>query len=508
MKSTSRKITSVTLVAGMLFGLCACQPAPKKETVVSKNDGAFDSKVIQSVTPVAAGEETQEINYQESFSSTDGSVAYTMDIAETQHLHNNPVVKVVPHYLTGEDAKRVASVLLEGTPFYEEEPILMPNYSKAQIQERLSRWTEYSNEEAIRTLYGDQVDAQYVLDIVKGFIEEYTGLLATAEDKELTPCRWIPQKASYFYAADPEEFEECKEKNFPDDNDEIHATAKKDGVEYNFYLSTRNQEDYRISSISLNLGSGTSPVEMDSRIYRAMLCRTSAPTDEQIAKAEEQAQDMLNRMELGEWHVDASKVEKRFVGDTVEYTIYVTAVPVIDGVAAIRRPQLSNLRSDASFASNYYLTDAEFWFSANGDLVEFNLDSPVDIEEKVNENVAVMPMDELIERAKTHLSLFDQYQYGISKESLDIDQREAGEKFICNVNISKLETGMLRVKVPNTDESYYYVPGIVLSGTVDHVGVDTGTVYASSGEEIYLDRVISLVALNAVDGSIIPLYNE
>ena len=244
---------------------------------------------------------------------------------------------------------------------------------------------------------------------------------------------------------------------------------------------------------------------MDNRIYRALLCRTPTPTDKQIADVKDRAQDMLNRMELGEWHLDASKVEKQFLGDTVEYTIHVTAVPVIDGLAAIRRPQLANLRCEASYASNYYLTDAEFWFSANGDLVEFNLESPVDIEEKVNENVAVMPMDDLIERAKTHLSLFDQYQHGINKELLDMAQNEAGEKFICNVDISKLETGLLRVKVPNTDESYYYVPGIILSGTVDYVGVDTGTVHASSGESFGLDRIVTFVALNAVDGSVIPL---
>ena len=233
----------IGILLALMCTLCACKSAPEKEAVISKNDGAFDKIVVQSADIVPEEDQIKNIHYQENFSSTDGSVFYRVNIDQKLELRNHPVVKVVPHYLTGEDAKRVASTLLSDTTFYEEEPILMPDYSKAQIQEKISRWTEYSNEEAIRTLYGNDIDAEYTLDIVKKFIKKYTDLLTTAEDKELVPCGWNPEKASYFYAADSEELEALKGKKLEDDNDEIHAVAKKNGVEYNLVMSVRNQKD-------------------------------------------------------------------------------------------------------------------------------------------------------------------------------------------------------------------------------------------------------------------------
>ena len=76
------------------------------------------------------------------------------------------------------------------------------------------------------------------------------------------------------------------------------------------------------------------------------------------------------------------------------------------------------------------------------------------------------------------------------------------------MEICQIDEGMLRVKVPNTDESYYYVPGIVLSGTIDYVGSKTGNFYASSGNGLYDQRIVPLVAINAIDGSVIALSNE
>ena len=40
-----RKIISAILLVGLLFSLAACQPAPEKEVVVSKNDGAFEQAI-------------------------------------------------------------------------------------------------------------------------------------------------------------------------------------------------------------------------------------------------------------------------------------------------------------------------------------------------------------------------------------------------------------------------------------------------------------------------------
>lgn len=67
-----------------------------------------------------------------------------------------------------------------------------------------------------------------------------------------------------------------------------------------------------------------------------------------------------------------------------------------------------------------------------------------------------------------------------------------------------MEYGLTRVKVPDSDDKYYYVPSLALYGTVEYYGEQSGTVYSSGGEE---DQLINLVCLNAIDGSIIELSN-
>ncbi len=210
---------------------------------------------------------------------------------------------------------------------------------------------------------------------------------------------------------------------------------------------------------------------------------------------------------MGQWQVDQCYLVTDDRAEELSYKIYVTAVPLIEGVPAIRRPQFENLKSDNSYASNYYLTDAMLVFSADGKLVDLTMYSPIDVKEVLNDNVATMTMDEVVQRAKEHLSLSDKEACGLEGELLDVLERGAGEDFVCKIDLCKMEYGMFRVKVPNTDESYYYVPGALFYGTIDYCGTESGEIYYSSGTDFGDDRIIPLLALNAVDGSVITLTN-
>ena len=75
------------------------------------------------------------------------------------------------------------------------------------------------------------------------------------------------------------------------------------------------------------------------------------------------------------------------------------------------------------------------------------------------------------------------------------------EEMICNIDINCFHYGLLRIKVPNSDESYYYVPGIILSGCITAETRDGSKLYYTSESQS------ALVALNAVDGTIIELTN-
>ncbi len=117
-----------------------------------------------------------------------------------------------------------------------------------------------------------------------------------------------------------------------------------------------------------------------------------------------------------------------------------------------------------AYVATYGMTYAETLFSANGDLVYFNLDSPIDIIETRNENVETFSADELIARVKQHMSLSDSDAYGLPEESRIPLEDTKGERILCNVTLSEAEYGMGRVPIANTDDHYYYIPVLILKG--------------------------------------------
>lgn len=496
-------LACVALMIAILTNLWGCQQSPTTQSVVSKNDGSFDSRVIEPADERQRNDSSLMIEYMNQFTSTDGTVMFTFNINEQYAVQKNSVSEVAPHFLTEADVKRIATALLGDVEWFVQEPRLEPKYTKEQIQEKISRWSLYTNSETITELLArESAYTDSVVANVKRFIEKYSNCYETAPTGTSQKCEWRFKKESYSQYSK----ETLAGQDLSKENDSIYAVTKVGDVEYTLSAATRNMNDFKLNNIYLYLGEGISPSSIDSAIFRAKLCRTAKPTDENIAAVEAKAKKILKDIDLGDWKVDSTSVHTTYYGDTPEYTINVSAVPVINEGSAVRVPQIANLKSTAAYASNYYMTDAYFQFSPDGKLVRFGMVSPIDIKNVVNENVATKSIDELMELSKKHLMLSDYYEYGLSRDYLEQIQKDSGEKLTCQVEICKMDYGMLRVKVPNTDESYYYVPGIVLSGTVDYIGNETGNVYASSGETIWNERIIPLVALNAVDGSVVELY--
>ena len=204
------------------------------------------------------------------------------------------------------------------------------------------------------------------------------------------------------------------------DNDEISSWASmgdgEDGRYHIVTISRRNLDDYKLNNIYYS-ATTSGPLLVDYALYRAEKLRTDRPTETQIEGAIQKAQAIMDQIGLGSWKVVFSDIETASMGDVTEYLINVTAVPVFQGVAAIQRPQLDNLKSDTVYASNYYLTEATFAFSYDCTLMDFILYSPVDVKQVLNENVKTLTPEELIMRAKEHLSLSDAYEYGAPLEN-------------------------------------------------------------------------------------------
>lgn len=470
-----------------------CQKTPETDAVKSKNDNSFDVNSIATAPETHPQEEILDIAYNAEFTSSDGSVHFQMDINQALAPRNMPIVRVSSHFLTAEDAKRVAFTLFPDATFYEAEPSSSMNFSKSEIQKKIQRWSQYTTEEAMQSLYGG--NARWGdTSVVKDFIERYTELYESApEDNPHSICQWTMRKTSEYLLPK----EELSSADTSGDNDEISAQFNVDGIPYYFTAATRNRSDFKVNMISLVIEDGASPYNIDSRIFDSLLCKKEEPTEEQIVSVKSKAEQWLNQFGLGEWMVDEAYVSHGFDEMEDEYVICVNATPMLNQVPALRRPQLASLRDPNGYSPGQYYTEANFKFAPGGELMSFTLFTPLDIQEIVNENAAVMDTTDLLDRAKELLALSDAYEYGFGGY---LDAIEEDVK--CSVTISDMEYGLSRVRVPDQDDSYYYIPSIILKGMSEYVGMESGTTY-------YFSEVpMVLIILNAADGSVINATNE
>lgn len=489
-----RLFLSIFITLGIISFCTGCQDAPEGSAVISKSGQDFDTKVVASEGETQALlDNTLNVSCRRSFTSTDGSVNFVMDIDQTVSSSAMSVVKVKPHFLTGEDAKGVATSLFPNADFFEAEPERAKIYSQNEIQGKLGRWSQYANIDALEKLYGDSVSEDYV-DIIRSFIEDYTLMYEQAPvENPHTPCEWKMRNSSvYTLTAD-----ELAEASISDYSDEMSTQFSVNGIPYCFTATTRNKSDYKVNMISCYIYDGLCPRDLDERIFAAKLCRTEEPSQEQVDAIKSDVNKLLSSFDLGQWQVDECYVKSKNYGGETEFLVYVNAVPVLNGVSALRRPQISSLRNQNGYAANYYLTDAQFVFSANGDLISFSLFSPLDIQEIVDDNVTVPGIDNILNQAQKHLELSDAYNYGFGPLLEFIE-----EEVQCNVTISEIEYGLSRIKVPDNEDAYYYVPSILLKGCSEYIGKESGeTYYISEKPEI-------LLVINAVDGTVINATNE
>lgn len=472
--------------------LTACQTTPDRQSVVNKNDGAFDAalEMTRGTDETLHG----QIQLTEDFTSTDGSVKFHMAINQSLSTEKMPVVEVVPHKITTADIQRVAKALLGDVEFYEREPSQNPKFSKSQYQEMLARLIPYSNLEAMTELVGPS--AGETLELVKNLISFITKAMETApEEDPHVLCDWELKKERFYNNGSLD----IGSRPLEEDDDWLVATATKNQMGYTYMVIARDQEDYRLNRFSIQLGGATVDPSLDRKIYWSNLCRTGKPSPEQLRQVEEQVMNIVENMELGQWKIARTRIESYRSAAEPEYMVRVDLVPVLNGIPAVYGQGNPEMSED--YTGAYALTQASFLMSANGDIIDMELDSPIEVKSVINKNVATLPFCQLIERAQQHLSLSDAGNYGMSDALITMFEKEYQEEIACIVDISQIEYSLSRVLVKDTTESYYYAPVLVFRGNVLYQGMSTGTIYYDYAD--YGVGLDTLLWINAVDGSII-----
>lgn len=483
MNQMKKGLCGILALVMCVTAMTGCAANPDKGTVTSKNDGVFE----QNMTVAATAPLDEQLHYTDTFSSHDGTAEYTITLDQELTSDPLPIVEVAPHFFTGEEVKHIAQVLFGDAEFYEQEPWDDPQYSKSQLQKKISLLSQLANKTALQELYGGDGDYADEIEIIQLYMQRYTIQMETAPDENPhVPCDWTFKSDSIY--SEPAYGSEV-----------IYATVDFGNVNYKIYTSRRDKSDYVENSLSVQFGDGRGYDNLERDYYIAKLCRTEKPTDDQIIAVEEKAKNLLEQMNLGDWQICSTEIQTEKKGDVSQYEIFINAVPVFNGVPALYGQPMGNLTSRDANASNYLMTAAMFIFSANGDLIYFSMDAPVDVKTVVNESVATLSVEELMEKAKNQLSLSGVAAgIGLPYGIYDIRQDVFGEDITCKITIKEMGFGLARTKVPNTDYTYYYVPALVLYGAADYYGQYSGTYFENWSVD---DQ--DLVWINAVDGSII-----
>lgn len=272
-----------------------------------------------------------------------------------------PSVEVIPHFITGEDARRVAELLLPGIEFYEMEKEGAERYSKEEAQRKIDFYTGYTggmdNDTYAMAEDGTDLSTREVIDRSVAYWKRQ--LDAAGQENPHTPCDWTMKSDSHYFDVEAEEGKNV-----------LFAMAMAGDLDYTLCATAIDQPDreWKISSISLQL-----PVQqgnLEDRIYRALVCQTTEPSQEQVDFLKERVQGWLDAMDLGSWQVTDSSVKTQPRADWTEYSVCFDAVPVLNGAALDENQALAG--------EAYGKSHAFFELTAKGDLLRFMLYSPVD----------------------------------------------------------------------------------------------------------------------------------
>lgn len=439
------------LIAPFLCALCllGCAANPGQSSVVSKNDGNFEENMTVSAT--APLEEA--LDYHLTFSSKDETVEYTLDISRDLTSQPLPIVEVVPDFFTGDDVQRIAQVLLPDAQWREQIRKSDPQYSQEELRYKIGWMSQLATPPAMADLYGDGDYDDYINQL-KTTIQMYTVMLESApEENPRSLCDWTFRDDGLYTDASG--------------GKQIHATARVGELEYFVLCSVYDKADYHTNNLLIQLGNNRD-MHNYSRLH-AMVCRTEVPTQAQMDAVAVKAQSLLNAMGKGDWRVVSCNVETMERGSAPEYEILVEAVPEFLGVPISSTQPRIDLLADST-APQYFQSCARLSFSADGTLVYLDMTSPVSTSNVINESAAILPMEELLEKAQEQLSFHGleetrdyYYLYYYYEGSVT-----------CQVELTDVAFGLQRIPVAGKDYTYYYVPALSFSGTTRYYDQATG----------------------------------
>jgi hypothetical protein len=467
-----RRTIALFFIMGVL--LCGCQATPDTNTVVSKNDGNFEAALENTAESQESSDErflgTESI-YTDNFTSTDGSIAFSINLKKPESNAPLSVLQVTPHSFTSVEAEHVARVLFGDADMYE----YSKEMSKTAIEKIILELRQHISDRSALVEYygGDELLADYVTADYENRIAAYEQLYQdAAETVQIQLTDWSFHPQSYY----DDSAENNDEIEGYDQTECIEATCTLEGFPYRFNVYNRDAKDYRKHYIHAYVDDET--LELNE-IYS-----TDNPTNEDRDSYVIRAQEILETLDFGQW-VIVSCVTQEWPDTLTGETLYKTvmdAYPVYNALQLTKVPDIDLVgNSDDFYAENYDYESIRFEFSGDK-LTSFEYLGSLEVVSTSKDNVEIISFDVAMDNLKKYLSLMSDASF-----LYEVDR----------ISIEHMEMGYSRVRIKNNASDFYLIPSYTFYETVPV------SYYDENGRLIEEDYEITLAVISAVDGSII-----
>lgn len=462
------KILKLILPALMLTVLCGCRARP--EPVPTEPAPTYGEPIFFETVP--EGEtlpEMQQAVLNDTFQSADGTVEFSFHIDQELPTKDLRILEAALRPVTGEDAKKLAEVVFPECTFYDQEPQTSQVYSREEVERNIELYTKYSDLSALTELYGGEA-RDYSIHIAE-YREIWKKRLEKA--KEENPheiCQWEFKPDMYYYDIDQRDANNYW--------NVIYSETRKGDVVYGLNVFRSSEPGRQVQKLDI----GVSGELLSHQLGWYTLCHGDEPNETQIEKAKERAQDILDRLDVGRWKVtEAEAGYSRLANGSY---IIVKAEMLLDDFQV---PFITGIED------GWWLSNAYMGLTVDGEMVDFGLVLPMELKSTVTDRPNLLSLDTLL--AKTKEKLTDTTasdQFGHNLFPLHIEEQKAGESLVCQVDVTKLEYTMARMKAPDDAETFYFYPVLTFHGTADYYGKDSGICHVTTEES----PLFSISALN------------
>lgn len=483
----------------MLLCLCSCE-----EKTPVREEAAPEARE-ESVNPIPATDQTPEpMILSENFLSDNGSIQVCLQADMESFPDAMPILRGKPKSITIQMVQQVAQAAFGDASLFEYSEEL----NRTEISEIVAALEYGVTDEAIYESYGENIDS-YVLESVRqarlDLLDYYRNAYAKANELvEPAPCQWKfwPMEHYVFHDYDGTDPSYTDEIPYGVSAD-LRVTTTVNGIPYQIWANNNENSDFLNHSIRIFVNEpidmgGTGSEEMARWVDALGVYSAKPATEQELESCVREAEQLLDKMGLGDWQLQAESKEDPFYEG--KWMIEIEGQPVHVGFPTMKLNKMALFTDDTFSAQEYAYESVKIDFKNDGSLIRFDYEGPTEIVETVKESAQLS--DQVKEAAMETLHSLQYADLFSYSEENGMDMLGPVEIESCQVSINTVQLGTVRQR--QNDGDYLLIPAVIFKGEVEVIGKPLGAEMKSinlmfgdyAGEH-------TLLIVNLLDGTLI-----